>query len=99
MEDYRINIAEQGSAFSVLASGLASPSYTATGLTPGVYYEFKVESRNAYDYSTYSETVTLLNAWVPDAPVLSNDPTVTTDTLIKVQWTAPFYGGIVILDY
>ena len=42
IEDYRISIAVTGQAFTVLASGLTEPKYTAINLTPGVIYDFKV---------------------------------------------------------
>lgn len=65
--DYRISIAELGGIFSVVDS-TADSSYLITGLTPGTTYEFKVEARNQYDYSTYSDTLTLLAAYIPDVP-------------------------------
>lgn len=68
--DYRINIAEQGQVFSVLADGLTNPNYLAIGLTAGVTYEFKVESRNRYSYSGYSSTLTLLCAFIPEPPLI-----------------------------
>jgi hypothetical protein len=52
--DYHVSISEDGGAYTVLASGLTSLSYVATGLTAGVIYSFKVQSRNAYKYSDYS---------------------------------------------
>jgi hypothetical protein len=66
--DYRVNIAVAGGSFSILASGLLLPEYTAINLTPGVNYEFKVESRNSYSYSDYSATLSMLNAFKPEAP-------------------------------
>lgn len=36
---------------------------------------------------------------MPDPPVLSNDPATTTDTVIRITWPEPFYGGIVIDSY
>jgi hypothetical protein len=66
--DYRVNIAVQGQSFTVIASGLLNPEYTATGLTSGVIYEFRVESRNSYDYSAPSDVLTLLAAFKPEAP-------------------------------
>lgn len=66
--DYRVSIAVQGQAFEYLATGLLTPEYTAINLTPGVTYEFKVQSRNSYDYSDYSEVLTMLMAFVPEEP-------------------------------
>ena len=73
--DYRVSIAEQGAAFSILSAGVTATTYTATGLTSGVTYEFKVESRNSYDHGSSSEALTLLAAFKPEAP---EAPTTTT---------------------
>jgi hypothetical protein len=67
--DYRISIAVLGGTFSILDSGFTARAYTATGLTSGVTYEFKVESRNSYSYSAYSDSLTMLCAFKPDAPL------------------------------
>ena len=58
--DYRVwyDNASAGASFVELVSGLQSTSYTATGLTQGQTYRFKVESRNAYGYSaTFSQEI------------------------------------------
>lgn len=31
--------------------------------------------------------------------MLSNDPATTTDSVIRITWPEPFYGGSAILDY
>lgn len=49
--DYKVNIAEQGQAATVLIEGVTTFTATATGLTPGVFYEFTVNARNEYDFS------------------------------------------------
>jgi len=66
--DYRISIANVGGVFSVLTSNVENPSYTALDLTAGIIYQFKIESRNSYGYSAYSDSITLLCAFKPDAP-------------------------------
>jgi hypothetical protein len=66
--DYRIMIAVQGSAFTPLASGLITPTWTATGLVAGTTYEFKVLSRNSYSFSDYSDDIALLCAFIPESP-------------------------------
>jgi hypothetical protein len=38
IQDYRVSIAQAGGVFTVLASNIASLSYTATGLTSGLNY-------------------------------------------------------------
>jgi len=57
-----------GSSFLVLASGVDSQQYTATSLTSGVIYQFKIEARNSYGFSDYSDVLTLLCAYKPEAP-------------------------------
>jgi len=66
--DYRVSIAQSGGIYSVLASNVVNPSYTAIELTAEVTYQFKIESRNSYGYSTYSSSISLLCAYVPDPP-------------------------------
>jgi hypothetical protein len=66
--DYRLwfDDATNGVTFTELASGLTDTSYTATGLTQGLIYQFKVEARNVYGFSlTYSSIVSILTAQVP----------------------------------
>jgi hypothetical protein len=67
--DFRISIAVSGGSFSILGSGFTARAYTATGLTSGLTYEFKVESRNSYSYSAYSDSISMLCAFKPNAPV------------------------------
>jgi hypothetical protein len=94
--EYRINIAEQGGSFSVLAS-TADLNYLATALTSGTTYKFKVEAKNEYGYSEYSETITLLAAYIPEIPI-----SVTTEidgSQVKVLWTLPSDNGSPITAY
>jgi hypothetical protein len=97
IEDYRISIAEQGQAFSVLATGLTDPNYLATGLTFGVTYDFKVESRNSYSYSPFSDTITLLCAFKPDPPLVIT--TTNDNDMVTVDWDDPIANGYVIHEY
>ena len=57
-----------GGSFSVLATGVVSSQYTSTGLTSGETYQFKIEARNSYGYSEFSDILTLLCAFKPEAP-------------------------------
>ena len=87
----------KGQAFSVLVDGLASTAYTATGLTSGTTYEFKVEARNQYDFSAYSATLELLAAHVPEVPT---SVTTTIDgSSVKVSWALPSDNGSPITLY
>lgn len=49
--DYRVSYAQESSIYTVLAVGVTTQSYTATGLTAGLFYKFKVEARNYLFYS------------------------------------------------
>ena len=63
--DYRISYDQSTGDFVVLASSLNNALFTATGLTFGNVYKFKVESRNKYGYSAYSQVVYILCATIP----------------------------------
>jgi hypothetical protein len=43
-------------------------TYTATALTYGNTYKFKVEALNSYDYSEYSDIISILCAAGPEQP-------------------------------
>jgi hypothetical protein len=51
--------------FVMLDSGLTATSYTVMGLLAGTTYTFKVQARNEYGLSAYSDTVSILAAEVP----------------------------------
>lgn len=95
--DYQISIAEQGQSFTILASNLVDPNYTAIDLTFGLFYEFKVQSRNEYGYSDDSDTLTLLCAFKPDPPLIIT--TTNTNDLITINWDDPIWNGYVIHAY
>jgi hypothetical protein len=97
IEDYRVNIKEQGGTYSVLASAIANTHYTAIGLTAGTTYVFTVESRNSYGYSVVSEEITMLCAFIPEPPL-----TVATSNLgdqIVLDWIEPVTNGSPITAY
>jgi len=66
-------------------------------LTAGVTYEFKVESRNSYSYSAYSDVLTLLCAFKPDPPLIVT--TTNTNDQVAVAWAAPIPNGSPITEY
>jgi hypothetical protein len=47
-------------------ANLAATSYLVTGLSVGSTYNFKVDARNAFGYSEFSEIVTTLAAQIPN---------------------------------
>lgn len=76
---------------------LTVTSYTAQNMVQGSTYKFKVEVRNLYGYSAFSNTVTILAAQTPHKP----EPPVTTwvpDDVV-ITWVAPNSGGAPILGY
>lgn len=75
----------------------SNTNYVVTSLTAGINYEFKVEARNIYGYSEYSETITLLCAYIPTVP--TNVITSIEATLIKIQWTLGSENGSPITKY
>lgn len=95
--DYLIQYAEVSAEFETLEVAVTTKSYTATSLTAGLTYKFKVQARNSFGYSAFSTQVEILAAQVPDKP----DAPVTTfngDT-VTVDWTEPFTGGFEITAY
>lgn len=63
--DYTVEYdsASSGATFTELVSALTDTTYTATGLTQGLTYQFKVKARNIYGFSaTYSSIVSILTA-------------------------------------
>jgi hypothetical protein len=81
----------------VIASSITTTSYTAIELTAGTTYEFKIESRNSYGYSTYSDTLTLLCAFIADPPVIVL--TVNSFDQVLVLWSEPVTNGSPITAY
>jgi hypothetical protein len=65
---YRISYAVSSGTYTVLADNHLTTSITLTGLTAGLTYKFKVESKNSYSYSPLSDELYLLCAFIPDAP-------------------------------
>jgi len=68
--DYRVSWDQGTSTYTVLATGITTISYQTTiSLTANTVYKFKIESRNAYGYSTsFSNEVSIRAAAVSTAP-------------------------------
>lgn len=80
-----------GGAFTVLQSEVTSASYTATGLTTGTTYSFKIQSSNSFGISDYSSSFSVLCAFVPVAP-LAPTTSVSTSNVV-ITWNAPSSNG------
>jgi hypothetical protein len=66
-------------------------------LTTGTTYEFKIESRNSYGYSSDSDVLTLLCAFIADPPVTVT--TVNSNELVTISWSEPVSNGSPITAY
>lgn len=60
--DYQLTFSKDTGAYSVLVSNLLATSYTVTGMTSGSTYNFKVQARNSFGLSTFSNVVAILAA-------------------------------------
>jgi hypothetical protein len=67
-------------------------------LTEGSTYQFKVEARNVYGFSVFSNTVSILAAQIPDQPFPAPTTTWIPDNVI-VSWSIPDSGGSPITGY
>jgi hypothetical protein len=97
VEDYTLWSDQGESTFVVIAESLTATSYTATGLTVGATYVFKVQSRNEYGLSDYSAELSVLAAQIPDQP--SAPQTTFLDDRVRIDWQQPFEQGSPITGY
>jgi hypothetical protein len=82
--DYRVSWDQGVGTWDIRQSGLSTLSYTASSLTAGTVYSFRVEARNAYGYSDYSAEVAVLAASRPSTPIAPS--TYVDGTNILVTW-------------
>jgi len=95
--DYRVSWDQGVGTWDIRQSGLSTLSYTASSLTAGTVYSFRVEARNAYGYSEYSAEVAVLAASRPSTPLA---PTTMVDgSNILVSWQEPDINGSPIESY
>lgn len=81
--DYRISMAVTGESFSVLASTV-NQYYLAEGLISGTIYDFKIEARNIYGYSEFSNVISLLCAYIPTVP--TDVQTFIDGSQARIEW-------------
>lgn len=62
-------MAAQGAAYMLLSDSVVTTQYTASGLTAGTTYSFKVETKNQHGFGASSTELTLLSAFVPNPPI------------------------------
>jgi hypothetical protein len=99
--DYSIEWDNGTSTFTTLASGVTALTYTKTGVTSGVTYQFKVAARNSIGLSVYSGSISIIAAVVPSVPnSLTRDNANTDSTQVAFTWSAPSSnGGSAVIDY
>jgi len=68
--DYRIAFDQSTGDYPVRGALINTQQYTVSSLTAGLTYKFKVEARNSYGYSVYSEPVAILCAAEPAEPAM-----------------------------
>jgi hypothetical protein len=62
--------ATQGAQWTEAVAGLSELQYTINGLVQGELYQFKVQARNEYGFSVYSEVESILAAQIPAQPAV-----------------------------
>lgn len=71
--------------------------YTATGLTGGVTYLYRVQAVNLHGAGLASDTLSALAASEPDQPAAPTTTQVATG--ISVAWTEPTDNHLAVLEY
>ena len=84
-----------------MASSITVTTYTKTGLSAGVLYQFSVQSCNSYGLSAQSTALAVVASSVPDTPLnFANVASLTTASQIGLNWTPGVSnGGSTLLDY
>ena len=99
--DYTIQWDQGTNTYLVAATGIASLTYTKTGVFAGTAYKFKIQARNAAGLGTESVEFSIIAASTPGLPIaLIRDEVNTTETSVAFTWTAPTSsGGSTVIDY
>jgi hypothetical protein len=97
---YYVDGAEDGATPSWTRLGevtVGTEQYTATGLTGGVTYVYRVAAVNLHGAGVASSTLSALAAQVPDQPAAPTTTQVATG--ISVAWVEPEDNHLTILEY
>lgn len=81
----------------VYRTGVTSTTMTATGLTGGLTYKFKIESRNIKGFSPESSVISILAAGKPETPLAPTTSVLASNVIIT--WVAPFDNYLSITGY
>lgn len=95
--DYIITYGEVDGSYTEEISLVVPTEYIVTGLTAGIIYKFRVQARNAYFISDYSDEEIVLAAQFPDQPAAPTTEINSDNVLIK--WVAPFDQGSPLNGY
>jgi transcriptional regulator CtsR len=83
---FKIERKKSGGSYSQIASvDENTTNYTATGLSDGTIYSFRVRAYNDAGYSSYSNVVSDTTGGTPDAPS-SLEATAVSSSKIKLTW-------------
>lgn len=92
--DYTIYYKQSGGSFTTLKVGEKSLTYTATGLTSGIRYQFYVLARNTFGPSVASSTLDILCATLPGIP--TGVQTSNLANTVVLNWNLPPNNGLPI---
>ena len=95
--DYDIISDDSVGVDRVIKTLQTSTQYTATGLTAGKTYTFKVEARNKYGNSAPSLPISILCAGSPEAPLAPTTENFNDQVIIR--WQEPTDNGEPLLGY
>lgn len=98
MIDYQVSYKTGAAAFTVIAAGVTTTSYTAGSLTPNVIYSFKVNARTLAGLGLDSSEVAIRAASIPTVPAAPST-VVNTNVSVTITWAAPNDGGSPITSY
>jgi hypothetical protein len=86
-----------GTDFVLFEKNIMQLQYTATDLISGDTYKFKLQARNSFGLSAYSEEIELTVGYLPAKPDAPTSEVV--QNLVKFTWTEPLSNGAPITAY
>lgn len=96
--DYQISRRLLGDiSYTIIETNHASTSYTSTGLSLGLTYEWVVQSRNLVGLSPASNSLQIYHALTPEAPAAPL--TQISGEYVMISWSAPSDNGSAITAY
>jgi predicted phage tail protein len=96
IDKYRVQRAVAGGSWKTIAHP-TTRSYTATGLTNGAKYSFRIRAHNATGYGAFGTAVNAVPRTVPSVPRSPN--AMPGDASITVSWQPPLSTGGATIDY